>query len=140
MLLQEFKSFSGATYAKVYYDEEANTIMDVWDGTFGSQDNFKKVISFIKEQIVSRGITKWLADLQFMKGSFDGSRDWMTQEVMPQLIQAGLLHEAIVLPLNVFSKLSARDAIVKIHNFELRQFSDINEAKSWLQDADVALV
>ena len=103
-LLQEFKTVSGTTYAQVYYDEETNTIMDVWNGVFGSQDNFKKVILFVKEEVVSRGITKWLADLQDMKGSFDGSREWMVQEIMPKLIQSGLLYEAIVLPLNVFSK------------------------------------
>ena len=140
MLLQEFKTVSGTTYAQVYYDEETNTIMDVWNGVFGSQDNFKKVILFVKEEVVSRGITKWLADLQDMKGSFDGSREWMVQEIMPKLIQSGLLYEAIVLPLNVFSKLSARDAIMKIHNFELRQFSDLREAKAWLNEMDAALV
>lgn len=138
-LLKEFKTISGVSYAKVYYDEDNNTIMDVWNGVFGSQENFRNVISFIQEEITSRHITKWLADLRDMNGSFDGSRDWMTQQVMPQLIQAGLLFEAIVLPKNVFAKLSTRDAIMKIHNFELRQFADIEQAKVWLNQTNAAL-
>ena len=93
----------------------------------------------MSDQILSRGITKWLADLRNMKGSFDGSRDWMIQEIMPKLIQGGLLFEAIVLPKNIFAKLSTRDAIMKIENFELRQFDDLEEANAWLNKTDAAL-
>ena len=139
MLLQEFKTTSDDVYAKVYYDEEKNTITDVWEGAFGTQENFRTVILYMSDQILSRGITKWLADLRDMNGSFDGSRDWMTQEIMPKLIQNGLLFEAIVLPKNIFAKLSTRDAIMKIANFELRQFDSVEAAKAWLNETDAAL-
>ena len=139
MLLQEFKTTSDDVYAKVYYDEEKNTITDVWEGAFGTQENFRTVILYMSDQILSRGITKWLADLRDMHGSFDGSRDWMTQEIMPKLIQNGLLFEAIVLPKNIFAKLSTRDAIMKIANFELRQFDNVEAAKAWLNETDAAL-
>ena len=139
MLLQEFKTTSDDVYAKVYYDEEKNTITDVWEGAFGTQENFRTVILYMSDQILSRGITRWLADLRDMNGSFDGSRDWMTQEIMPKLIQNGLLFEAIVLPKNIFAKLSTRDAIMKIANFELRQFDNVEAAKAWLNETDAAL-
>ena len=139
MLLKEFKTVKNEIYASVHYDQEKNTIADVWEGTFGTQDKFRTVILFMSDQILSRGITKWLADLGNMKGSFDGSRDWMIQEIMPKLIQGGLLFEAIVLPKNIFAKLSTRDAIMKIENFELRQFDDLEEAKAWLNKTDAAL-
>jgi hypothetical protein len=68
-----------------------------------------------------------------MNGSFDGSKEWIVETIMPAVIQAGLLFEAIVLPRNIFSKLSAKETIMKINNFELRQFDNLGEARKWLK-------
>ena len=133
MVLKEFKNSSGNSYATVSLDEENNTISDVWVGSFGSQDRFKEVIEFIKQQILDRKITKWLADLRLMKGSFDSSKEWMVKEVMPELIQNGLLYEAVIIPENIFSKLSVRDTAMQVDNFTLRQFGDFEEGSSWLK-------
>ena len=140
MFLQEFKTSSGHTYANVYYEEQQNTIIDVWEGVFGTQDNFKAVILYMCDQVDERGATRWLADLREMKGSFDGSKDWIVGEIIPRLIRSGLLFQAIVQPRNIFAKLSTRDTILKIENFELRQFDDIEEAKRWLNETDPAVV
>ena len=77
MLLKEFKDTSGKAYATVHYEEETDIISDVWNGVFGSQDNFREVLVYVQEQILTRNIKKWLADLRNMQGSFDGSKDWI---------------------------------------------------------------
>ena len=56
---------------------------------------------------------------------------------MSKLIQHGELFQAIVLPNNIFAKLSARDTIKKVSNYELKQFHDPEEAKNWLSNVRV---
>ena len=140
MVLKQFKNSKDVVYATVSYDAESNCVMDTWEGFFGSQDNFRSVVLYVAEVIAEKKAVKWLADLSKMNGSFDGSKDWLVSEIMPKVIQSGLLYEAIVLPKNVFSKLSARDTITKIKDFELRQFDDINQAKSWLNESAEAMI
>ncbi|TRX61842.1 hypothetical protein FNH22_03445 [Fulvivirga sp. M361] len=137
MLLKEFKDTSGKAYAIVHYEEETDIISDVWNGVFGSQDNFKEVLVYVQEQILARNIKKWLADLRNMQGSFDGSKDWIAEEIMSKLIKNGELFQAIVLPNNIFAKLSARDTIKKVSNYELKQFHDPEEARNWLVNVKV---
>lgn len=139
MILQEFKNSSNHTYATIEYDEENKCISDTWEGMFGTQENFRKVLVYIVAAVQERKVTSWLADLSKMNGSFDGSKKWIIETVVPAVITAGLQFEAIVLPKNIFSKLSAKEAIMKIHNFELRQFDDLDQAKTWLKEVNLPI-
>ncbi|MEM8966917.1 MAG: hypothetical protein AAGE93_10915, partial [Bacteroidota bacterium] len=125
---------SGQKYLTISYDEKEGWVQDKWTGNFGTQENFRNGVLSVVEFIEgSQGqCTMWLADLSEMKGSWDSSRDWIAQHIMPRVLKAGLLFEAVVLPKDVFSKLSAQDTIMKIDDFELQQFQDIEEAKVWL--------
>ncbi len=140
MMLQQFTNASGSVYATVGYDERNNCVYDSWEGMFGTQDNFKRVLSYVSEVIEEKKATRWLADLRKMNGSFDGSKEWIIRDLIPKVTSAGLLYQAIVLPQNVFSKLSAKDTITRISKFEIRQFDDIDKAKSWLKQAAPSLV
>lgn len=131
---KQLLNLSGQVYVTISYDEQKGWIQDKWMGNFGTQENFRagvlSVVEFIEN---SQGqCTMWLADLSEMKGSWDSSREWLAQQIMPRAIQAGLLFEAVVLPKNIFSKLSTNDTIMRIADFELRQFQDAEEAKVWL--------
>ncbi len=125
MVLKKFENSSGVVFCTVSYDEANACVIDTWEGMFGSQDNFKKVLNYVVGVIEEKKATKWLANLNRMNGSFDGSKDWIVSDIMPKVLKAGLLFQAIVLPANIFSKLSTRDAAAKIQNFELKQFDDI---------------
>lgn len=127
-----YTRLDGVVYAKVSIDNEYNCIMDIWEGPFGSQENFRNVLKDIGDLIVKKGITRWLADLRNLQGSFDSSSDFLLEEIMPRVIRSGLLREAVVLPKDIFSKLSATDAIKRLNNFEIRQFDDLEKAKEWL--------
>ncbi len=134
MIVQEFQNAEGLIYATVGYDEKSKCIIDTWYGLCGTRDNFRKVLTYIVHLAEDKKAVKWLADLRRMHGSFDDSRDWIAEVIMPGVIRAGLRYEAVVLPHNVFSKLSTKETILKIQNFELRQFSDIEKAKLWLEE------
>lgn len=131
---EKFYTSAGTLYATVNIDLDENMISDTWTNNFGSQDNFKKVLLYIVDKIEQYRLTKWLANLTDMNGSFDSSRDWLAKEIMPSAIGAGLMKEAVVLPKNIFAKLSTTDTIMRINNFELRQFASINEAQQWLKE------
>jgi hypothetical protein len=137
IVLKKFQNASLKTYAIVYYDKENKCISDVWEDRFGNSDNFKAVLSYVATEIENRKAVKWLADLRNMEGSFDSSSEWIQKEIMPRVLKAGLMLEAVVLPKNIFSKLSVRDTVIKINKFELQQFDDIQKAENWLKETIV---
>ena len=138
MILKQFHNISGKVYATVSYDQVSNCIVDEWEGFFGLQQNFKDVLNFIAGVIEEKQVDFWLADLSKMQGSFDESKEWLVDVIMPRVIEAGLQAEAIVQPKNIFSKLSVQDAIIKIHDFEMRQFENVELARNWLLSSLVA--
>ncbi|MCD6065080.1 MAG: hypothetical protein K0R82_2991 [Flavipsychrobacter sp.] len=131
----ELKNGTGDVYVTIHYLEDLNAVMDVWTGAFGAQENFRKGLETVVEVIEKTKANKWLADLRLLKGSFDPSAEWLTTVIMPRTIELGLEFEAIVLPKEIFAKLSTKDAIQQVKNLYIRQFWDINEARQWLQSS-----
>lgn len=131
-LLDQLKTSTGDVYVSLYWDEKNKVISDVWDGAFGSQENFRRALTRMTELMEEKGAKKWLADIRNMKGSFDSSSDFIAKEIMPKTISCGVVREAVIQPSFVFAKLSTKDTIMKIENFEIRQFEDYNEGYNWL--------
>lgn len=131
-LLDQLKTSTGDVYVSLYWDEKNKVISDVWDGAFGSQENFRRALTRMTELMEEKGATRWLADIRNMKGSFDSSSDFIAKEITPKVLALGVRREAVIQPSFVFAKLSAKDTIMKIENFEIRQFEDYNEGYSWL--------
>lgn len=131
--LHTFHSTAQHTYLTIGVDETIPCVVDVWTGPFGSQANFRSGVEKVVEVLIEKKYSKWLADLRNMEGSWDSSREWMLKVLMPKAIKAGLTAEAIVLPKDVFARLSTQDTIVKLHTYQLRQFDDWQEAREWLK-------
>lgn len=127
--LQEFRNPLGETYCIVSYDEKKDIIFDVWSGNFGSQENFRNALVRLVEfgeQLNPKGL---LTDVSGMTGSFDSSREWIVKEITPRFLRAGLKHQAVILPKNIFSKLSMTDfsnmastsSALKINHFDSQE-------------------
>ena len=129
----ELRNGTGEVYVTIHYLEELHAVMDVWTGAFGTQENFRRGLEKVVEVIEKTKANKWLADLRLLKGSFDPSAEWLTTVIMPRTIELGLEFEAIVLPKEIFAKLSAKDAIQQVKNLYIRQFWNFDEAKQWLE-------
>lgn len=132
-ILHEFKSSARHTYLTIGIDEQIPCVVDIWTGAFGNQTNFRNGVEKVVNVLIERGYCKWLADLRKMEGSWDSSRDWMLNELLPRAVKGGLRFEAIILPKDVFARLSAQDTIIKLKNYQLRQFDNLQEAKVWLK-------
>jgi hypothetical protein len=132
-VLHRFDSTARHTYLTIGIDETVPCVVDVWTGAFGSRENFRNGVEKVVEVLIEKKYSKWLADLSRMEGSWDSSREWMLKELMPRAIKGGLTAEAIVLPKDVFARLSTQDTVVKLHNYQLRQFDDWQQAREWLK-------
>lgn len=130
-------------YAEVTHNPGLGLISDVWFGNFGEPEAFRAVLEFIAERLETGHYRLWLADLRFMSQSFAPSGDWLVGELMPRIIDAGLLREAVVLPeardlpegYDVFG--AASDALRRLTSGRVRGFTDIDHAKRWLLQAEL---
>lgn len=132
-ILHEFKSSIQHTYLTIGIDESVPCVVDVWTGPFGNQSNFRQGVEKVVEVLIEKKYAKWLADLTRMEGSWDSSRGWMLDELLPKAVKGGLRFEAIILPKDLFARLSAQDTIIKLKDYHLRQFDNLQEAHSWLK-------
>lgn len=128
----EFKNANGEKYCTVSYDPADKMVCDTWQGIFGSQENFKKGISGFKEMAKKHRAPRGLSDTSEMIGSYDGSKEWIQKEVIPELVKAGLRHHAMVISKNIFSKLSTKDYVMTMKDYEVQLFDNVDKAKAWL--------
>jgi hypothetical protein len=56
----------------------------------------------------------------------------MLHDLFPRAVKAELKFEVILLPKDMFARLSAQDTIFKLANYQLRQFDDLGKAQAWL--------
>ena len=130
---QEIKNSNGEVFCTITADQSTNTVTDTWLGNFGSQDNFKKAIEQWLETVKKEKAAKTLTNLQEMKGSFDSSRQWLIEQIMPKAVKSGLKYQAIILPKSVFSKLSTKDYMIQAGELQIGQFDEIKSAEQWLK-------
>lgn len=130
--MKTLSSGAGNEYVTIYYDEKTKVVMDVWDGMFGNQENFRKGVLSVIDIMKEKECKYWLADLRNMVGSFDSQKEWIKEEIFPEMIKRGIEKEAIIIPYNIFSKLSASTAILEIGSLKIRQFGEYDPALAWL--------
>lgn len=133
MILHELRNSRKEVYLTILLNKDLGCIHDIWTGPFETQENFRKGLELIVEELEKNKVTKWLADLREMKGSWDFNRSWMVNVLMPKAKTAGLKNEAIVIPKEMFSKLSTVETISMLEGYTIRQFDDIELARKWLQ-------
>ena len=144
--LEEVRSFTlpdGSVYAVVAHNKERRLVHDVWVGDFDDQTAFRAVLSYILELMRTGDYAYWLADIRHLSTSFIGSNAWLVHELMPAVIAAGLVREAVVVPDEVaapegFDVLGAATAALReIADGRVRGFRDIKVAKRWLFEGDL---
>lgn len=131
-ILEQFTKSNGKIYATLYYDEELNAIVDVWEGYYGSVENFNRVLSRVVNFLEEHNWPNWLADLRKLDGPFISSSEFIVKKIAPRVERSGLKREAIVLSENIFAGTSIIDTSEKVTTYELRLFDSINEARRWL--------
>lgn len=125
-------------YAIVATNPELQVVSDVWFDRFDSQDEFRHVLSYVRDLFRAGGYRFWLADLRFLTSNFAESEAWLVKTLMPDVIEAGLEREAVVLPdgdvreegQNVYA--TASHAVQVLSDGRVRGFTNIALARRWL--------
>jgi hypothetical protein len=128
----EFKNANGDKYCTVIYDPGNQWVYDSWSGIFGSQENFRKGLMCVRDMMRQHHAPRGLSDTSNMVGSYDGSKAWVQAEIIPELVKAGLRHHAMVISQNIFSKLSTKDYVMTMKDYEVQLFDSLEKAKLWL--------
>jgi hypothetical protein len=122
-------------YCTVEVSQQKSLVQDNWVGSFGTQGHFLQVVNYIKDRVKEHRLKFWLANLYEMEGVFDSSRFHLTNIIMPAVIKAGLIKEAIVFPKHFTSTMTTRDALNSIEKkdkLEIGHFTSLQDASEWL--------
>lgn len=138
-----FTRVNGQVYAIVGVNPDLAVISDVWFDRFDRQEEFRAVLTHIRDRFLSGGYRFWLADLRFLASDFSQSEPWLVKDLMPAIFTAGLEREAVVLP-DAAIKAEGADAyasgaraLLDIADGRVRGFTDIALAKRWLLDCEL---
>lgn len=141
--IKTFRLKNGQPFAIVGHNQEQGLVTDLWFGNFETEDNFRRVGTYICEMLQTGDYRYWLADMRHLTQSFYCSEDWLADDVFPCAISAGLERKAMVLspnrnlPSGFDSYGSASNAIRKITDHRVSAFHDIDRAYGWLLDGDL---
>ncbi len=136
--LRSFRLDNGQIYALVAHNPGQQLLHDIWFGAFERDEEFRAVLECVLELMRGGGYRLWLADLRHLTRSFMASRAWLVEELMPQIFEAGLEREAVVLPEHAqvpdgFDVLSsASGALRDLADGRVRGFRDVAAARRWL--------
>lgn len=104
-----------------------------WIG-YRTDDEFREICEgHFFDNLRKNGITKVLVNIANMTGSFDGVNDWMATSFMPKLVSMGFKASAVVLPKDIFAKISAENWIKNNSGFENGNFGSVENAMNWLK-------
>lgn len=138
-----FRRENDQVYAIVGASPDLRIVADAWFGRYDSQIEFQQVLSHILDLFRTGHYSFWLADLRMMATDFRASERWLVSYLMPEMINAGLVREAVVLPdkrvqiegEDVFR--TASSALKSIADGRVRAFGDLSRARKWLLDGEL---
>ncbi|MEE2690216.1 MAG: hypothetical protein VX640_01630 [Pseudomonadota bacterium] len=133
-----FRRANDQVYAIVGANPAMKIVSDTWFGRYDSQIEFQQVLTHILDLFRGGRYSYWLADIRMMATDFRDSERWLVSYLMPEMIKAGLVREAVVVPdetvqvegEDVFR--TASSALRTIADGRVRAFKDIKLARQWL--------
>lgn len=132
-----YKSFNGngmvdSLYSIEYDDETACGIL-IWNGYVSSQE-FRYINENFLEFAREHKITKMIRDTRNFTILSPADRKWFAEYMIPQFHAIGIRFSAIIIPNNQISKLLVEELVkhANVHKIQVKYFSTLEEAKSWL--------
>lgn len=122
-----------ASFLKIHWNEKINCVQMEWK-KFVHGEGFRSGLNKGLELVNSRKTAKWLADLKHLRVISVADQEWSKNDWFPRAISNGIRHMAIVLPDDLFAKLSVNSIMTNVEISELfvRYFNDVNDAEQWL--------
>ena len=89
----------------------------------------------IKDLIAEKGIERWVAEISNFGVVSKENKEWINAVWFPSVIGSGLRRMAVVVPSNIFGKMSADEVLAKVTDqVHIRHFDNLEEAKNWIKN------
>ncbi len=133
---QELKKETGDVYATYEYQPENEWIYAQWFGYPGN-DNLKNSLLKIYEAYKEVQCKYLIYDLRESSGAWQQVIEWILEEFIPKMMEAGHPKSAMITSENIFSKLASKQleeiSTSRLMMGKFKTFNTIDEAKKWLE-------
>jgi len=118
---------------KAYYYDDYNVGLGTWKGN-GIGVNYQESMTRISDLIAEKKISKWVAEVSGFGVVSKENKEWVNTCWFPTVIGAGLRRMAVVLPTNIFGKMSAQEVLAKVtEDVHIKHFDNLDQAKEWIK-------
>lgn len=117
--------------AHIFWDDVIEAVVIRWS-SFAQKEDFRVALDKVIELAVIKKAKKALADNSHIVVSPEDAQ-WMTEDWLPRLLDAGIQYAATVNPDKTITNLGMRNEIdQEISRLSLHEFEDIHNAVGWL--------
>jgi hypothetical protein len=135
------KTFFSDNSAKVYYDQEVDTLFLEYTGRVQNEKHFIEINTAVLEAFKKLQTQKFIADIRKMGIIAVSSQKWVIDVLLPGMVAhlhgKTLFHAQLLDPSEVMSKVSGGNiknrSTQVIEKLEMRQFTDAQEMRHFLK-------
>ncbi len=124
-------SFSNAG-ADVFYDEQVDCVCIELKGYLESHI-YRGLLDRVIDLLKKYNTSKLLGNTSNSEVISVEDQDWSNNDWAKRAVKAGLRHNAIVLPKDIFGRLSIESVIDNAKIVKVKYFNSMAEAKDWLK-------
>jgi hypothetical protein len=124
---------------QMFIDESVPCLVNIWNGFVPSEEfrnSILKLVELLKEHRPKYPKLHLLADTRTLNVVSRNDIQWVTDEINPLYLEAGVQFEAFVLSKDAFGQVAVNRYVtqtLKQGAFYVQMFDDIEEAKDWLK-------
>ena len=123
-----------APYLNIYWLEDIEAVRMEWKKYAAGKD-FRNGLDTGLELIRKKNSSRWLADLRKMQVVNQEDQQWSNDDWFPRAIKAGIRKMAIIVPMDIFGKMSVNRIMQNISDIGLstQYFDSVEDAIEWLK-------
>jgi len=117
----------------IEYDDEIDTIVHTWN-MFSSGERFRDGANELLSVFEERDVSKLIVDTREVKAHDDEDKQWLQEEWIPNMIEAGMEYSVNVHRSSVIAEMDIQETVDPIEDapFENLITDDMAEAREWL--------
>ena len=119
----------------IEWDSDIDAILHKWTG-FTAGDQFREGANDLLEVIESKNTSKLLVDTSNIKAHNDGDKQWLQEEWVPKMLEAGIEHSAQVHSDSAISKMEMEGLMDAMDDIPYDAYitSSLEEGREWLAE------
>lgn len=116
-------------------DRELNAILFRWN-KFASGQEFREGANKLLEYIRSKNVSKLIVDTSGITAHQDEDEEWLINEWIPKIIDAGIQYSVTVRQDSVIAKMDMENFITRLedHDYVTMTTASMEEAREWIAE------